>query len=138
MKKLLLVLMLCAATTPAFAAKWGAFKNNGCATSEGRKFRVYSSVLWDIPRGKSWELACASMPARVGGHYFSHPTACVKASVVDAIGITGAVLGVGGLVFPPAGAVGTVIGVSAIALDKGGIGGLNMWGVFYVQDPKCR
>ena len=78
------------------------------------------------------------MPARVHGQNFTHPTACVKASVVDAIGIAGTVLGVAGLVYPPAGVVGTVVGASAIAMDKGGVGALNMWGVFYVQDPSCR
>ncbi len=139
MKKLLAVLAICVFATPALAAQhWGSFKDNGCVSGKGRKFHVYSSVLWGIPWGASWEVACSKMPARVHGQNFSHPTACVKASVVDAIGIAGTVLGVAGIVYPPAGVVGTVVGASAIAMDKGGVGALNMWGVFYVQDPSCR
>lgn len=137
-KRLLAAFMICVIATPALAEKWGSFKNNGCVTSQGRKFRVYSAVLWDIPWGKSWELACSQMPAKVAGQRFTHPTACVKTSVVDAIGITAAVMSFPGMVYPPLGAAGAVIGASAIAMDKGGVGALNMWGVFYVQDPKCR
>ena len=138
MRKTLIAMLVCASTTPALAAQhWGDFKDNGCVTAKDRTFRVYSSVLWDIPWGQSWEVACANMSATVANVYFSHPTACVKASVVDAVGIAGAVLGFGGLVYPPAGVVGTVIGAAAIAMDKGGVGALNMWGVFYVQVPKC-
>ena len=138
MKKLAAALMMCALANPAHAMNWGTFKDNGCVTYKNGKFRVYSSVLWGIPPGHSWEVACAKMPAKVGGQHFAHPTACVKTSVVDAVGITSAVLGVPGLFFPPAGVAGAVIGASAIAMDKAGIGGLNMWGVFYVQSPKCR
>jgi hypothetical protein len=78
------------------------------------------------------------MPATVHGVYFSHPTACVKASVVDPLSIAGAVLGVVGMAFPPVGAVGAVLGVTTVVMDKSGVGALNMWGVFYVQVPKCK
>ena len=136
MKRFALVLMIAAIATPAAAApKWGKFKHNGCVH---KNLRSYSAVLWDIPWGQSWEVACAKQSARVGGQYFSHPTVCVKASVVDAVGITAAVIGFPGIFYPPAGALGAVLGASAIAMDKGGVGALNMWGVFYVQDPKCK
>lgn len=136
MKRLALALMITAIAAPALAApKWGNFKNNGCV---GKNLRSYSSVLWDIPFGQSWELACAKKSARVAGQHFSHPTVCVKASVVDAISITAAVISFPGMIYPAAGAIGAVLGASAIAMDKGGAGGLNMWGVFYVQDKKCR
>ena len=137
MKKLLAAMMICAATTPALAEKWGDFKYNGCVPENGRAFKVYSSVLWDIPWGASWEVACAKMPATVAGQYFSHPTACVKASVVDVMGITAAVLSFPGMVYPPVGAASAVLGAAAIAMDKGGVGALNMWGVFYVQVASC-
>jgi hypothetical protein len=138
MKKFIIAMLLVFAVTPAVAAqRWGTFKDNGCASGKGHKFRVYSSVLWGIPPGASWEVACSRMPATVHGQRFSHPTACVKASVVDAIGITAEVVSVAGLVYPPAGAAGAVLGGAAIAMDKGGVGGINMWGVFYVQVPHC-
>jgi hypothetical protein len=131
-----------AIASPAAAApRWGDFRDDGCVKYKDGKYRVFKSVLWDIPWGHSWETACAKMPATINLRKqkvkFTHPTSCVKASVVDALSITGAVLGVGGIAFPPAGVVGAVVGVATVALDKGGVGALNMWGVFYVQDPKC-
>jgi hypothetical protein len=132
-------LIICTIATPALAKQhWGSFKDNGCVTQKSRKFRVYSSVLWGIPWGESWEVACSKMPATVHGVHFSHPTACVKTSVVDAMSITGAVLGVAGMAFPPIGAAGAVLGVTTVVMDKSGVGALNMWGVFYVQVPKCK
>jgi hypothetical protein len=129
--------------TPAMAAQhWGSFRDDGCVKYKEGKYRVFKSVLWGIPWGHSWEVACSKMPATITLRkekvHFTHPTACVKASVVDALSITGAVLGVGGVAYPPAGVVGAVLGVTTVALDKSGGGGINMWGVFYVQDPKCR
>ncbi len=136
MKKILFSLLLSAFAFPALAAPhWGSFKDNGCVH---KNLRSYSSVLWDIPWGQSWELTCANTSAKVAGFRFSHPTACVKASVVDAVSITGAVLSIAGLAFPPVGVAGTVVGTSALVMDKGGAGGINMWGVFYVQDPRCK
>ena len=138
MKTLLAALTVCVFATPALSAQhWGSFKDNGCVTHNGKKFHVYSSVLWDIPWGDSWEVACSKMPAKVHGFEFDHPTACVKTSVVETVGITGPVLGVPGLLYPPAGVAGAVLSVAAVAMDKGGVGGLNMWGVFYVQNYKC-
>jgi len=135
MKRIALALIILAISSPAMALKWGKFKNNGCVH---KNLRSYSAVLWDIPWGESWEAACAKKSATVGGQYFSHPTVCVKAGVVDITGITATVVGIAGLAFPPAGVAGAVLGTAAIAMDKGGVGSLNMWGVFYVQDPKCK
>lgn len=138
MKKLLAALAICAFATPALAGQhWGSFKDNGCVRSKGAKYHVYSSVLWGIPWGASWEVACAKMPATVHGFRFGHPTACVKTGVVDAMGITAAVLSFPGLVYPPAGVAGAVVGGAAIALDKSNVGAINMWGVFYVKNYKC-
>lgn len=141
-KRLISGLIAASIATPAVAGmKWGSFRDDGCVTYKNGKYRVFKSVLWDIPWGHSWETACANMPATIklrGQNVrFSHPTACVKASIVDALGITSAVLGVGGVASPPVGAVGAVLGVATVALDKSGGGALNMWGVFYVQDPQC-
>jgi hypothetical protein len=58
---------------------WGDFKDDGCMnwrTHCGKK--QYSSVLWGIPWGESWEEACANMPADVGGTHFDHPSNCVN------------------------------------------------------------
>jgi hypothetical protein len=128
--------------TPALAKQhWGDFRDDGCVTYKDGKYRVFKSVLWDIPWGHSWETACAKMPAtiilRKKKVHFTHPTACVKSSVVDALSITGAVLGVAGVVNPVAGGVGAVFGVATVMLDKSGGGALNMWGVFYVKDNQC-
>lgn len=54
---------------------WGDFSNDGCYSDGVRR---YSSILWDIPWGYSWETACANEPATVGGYSFSSPTACVN------------------------------------------------------------
>jgi hypothetical protein len=133
-----IAVMACAIAAPALAAEhWGSFKYDGCKTSGSTHFKIYSSVLWGIPFGKSWEVACAKMPARVHGVYFSHPTACQKASVVDAVSVTGAVLSAGGLVYPPAKVAGAIVGGSAFILKATGAGALNMWGVFYIQAPHC-
>lgn len=131
-------LMACAMATPALAREhWGSFKYNGCQTSGHTHFKIYSSVLWGIPWGKSWEVACAHMPAKVHGVHFSHPTACQKASIVDAVSVTGAVLSAGGLVYPPAKVAGAIVGASSFILKATGAGALNMWGVFYIQAPHC-
>ena len=135
MTRIALALTIAAIATQATAApRWGDFKDNGCVEKD---LRSYSAVLWDIPWGQSWEVACANQPATVAGQYFPHPTVCVKSSVVDVVGITAAVISFPGIVYPPAGVAGAVLGASAIAMDKGGVGALNMWGVFYVQDPRC-
>jgi hypothetical protein len=131
-----------ALAAPAFGAEhWGKFRYDGCTRYKDGNYRVYKSVLWGIPWGQSWEVACSKAPATivVGGKkvHFRSPTVCVKASVVDALSIAGAALGVAGVVFPPAGAVGAVVGVGTVVADKAGVGALNMWGVFYVQVPKC-
>lgn len=121
-----------------FADHWGDFKDNGCVDlGGGAKARSYSAVLWDIPFGYSWEDACAKKDATVNGYYFEHPTACVKTSVASALGAVATAIGAAGLVYPPAGVFGTILGSTAVALDLGGAGGLNMWGVFYVQDGTC-
>ena len=120
------------ATSAAAAPHWGSFKNNGCVAKD---LRAYSAVLWDIPWGASWETTCARTPARVQGHYFSHPTICTKASVTDPLSYVATLTSIGGLGYPPAGIAGTVMGTAALLLDEADIGALNMWGVFYVQDP---
>lgn len=64
---------------PAFAApSWGTFKKDRC-TDSGR--RQYSAQLMNIPSGTSWESACASTAAFVGGYAFRQPTRCVNKGV---------------------------------------------------------
>ena len=58
---------------------WGNFKNDGCmdrATNCG--FTRYSSVLWGIPPGVSWEDTCAATAADVAGTHFEAPNRCVN------------------------------------------------------------
>jgi len=123
--------------------QWGTFKDNGCVSFNGRKIRIYSSVLWGIPWGDSWELACSNVPASVTmpgwkkGVYFSHPTLCVTASAVDALATVSFVLDVGGLATaqPELAVGGALVGATALFMHNAGAGGLNEWGVFYVEVP---
>lgn len=121
------------ATAPAAAQHWGDFRDDGCVRED---LRAYSAILWDIPWGASWEVTCANMPATVAGQYFEHPTICAKSSVVDPLSYLGALAGVAGLAFPPVGYAGAVLGVSTLVISESDVGALNMWGVFYVQDPE--
>jgi len=123
--------------------RWGSFKNNGCVIQnrKGWGYRSYSSVLWGIPPGQSWEKTCAKMPARVAGKYFSHPTACVKSDMKDVAKITKVVAKQIAKVAKRTkhpkvylAARGTAIIASVI---KGINPALNIWGVFYVEDKSC-
>ncbi|MCO5562242.1 hypothetical protein L7F22_015868 [Adiantum nelumboides] len=54
---------------------WGSFKDDGCK-GDGR--RQFSSLLWDIPSGQSWEDWCAKSWAIVDGVFFFQPSRCVN------------------------------------------------------------
>ncbi len=60
------------------ATYWGTFKNDGCKSSGIRK---YSSVLWGIPSGASWEAVCNDTSATVAGQYFSSPSRCINTNI---------------------------------------------------------
>jgi hypothetical protein len=45
------------------AIHWGSLKDDGCV---GPGLHRFSAVLWEIPWGKSWEVACASTPGASG------------------------------------------------------------------------
>ena len=132
-RKAVLIAVFSAIAIPAHAVKWGDFKDNGCV---GKNLRSYSAVLWDIPWGQSWEDTCSKTSATVAGNYFPRPTQCVKTNVVDAVSLAGLIVSIPGIVYPPAGVAGVVIGSAASVMSLKGVGALNMWGVFYVQDPK--
>lgn len=74
---LFLVLMgqLASSTSAHAAAHWGEFRAGACV-SMGK--RLYSAILWGIEYGKSWEAACAIMPATVNGVRFNQPSKCVN------------------------------------------------------------
>jgi hypothetical protein len=57
---------------------WGDFKKDHC-TAIGK--RQYSSILWGIPAGKSWERTCDVTPATVNGQEFPKPSRCVNTNV---------------------------------------------------------
>lgn len=61
----------------AQAERWGDFQKEACVAIGKRQ---YSSRLWDIPWGKSWEEACKNMPAptTINGIPFSGQKRCVK------------------------------------------------------------
>lgn len=135
-----------AALLPVFASPamaqlhWGSFKDNGCVAKSG--MRVYSSVLWGIPPGQDWIGTCLRTRARfkaVNGKWlnFPRPTTCTKSSISEALGVASLVIGAPGLVYVPAGAVSLILGAGSLAMEKQGIGALNVWGIFNVMDPSC-
>ena len=60
---------------------WGDFKDDGCVA---KGVRQYSSILWDIPAGVSWESACREWPADISGphgsKHFDRGTRCKNAA----------------------------------------------------------
>ena len=59
MRRLILTMLVSVLfASSAWATNWGTFKNDGCVRSGHDVFRRYSSVLWNIPRGVSWEVTC--------------------------------------------------------------------------------
>jgi len=132
----------CSLSNIALAQKlaWGSFKDNGCLGKSGQ--RVYSSVLWNIPKGKDWIAVCMRTPALVtlrnGNHIrFPNPTTCTKSTINEALGVASLVAGAPGLVYAPVGAFSLVLGAGSYAMEKAGIGAINVWGLFQMVDPSC-
>lgn len=123
--------------------RWGTFKDNGCVAIDGRGIgmRSYSSVLWGIPPGQSWEGTCAVTGATVAGRRFSHPTACVKADLKEAAEVTRTVAKVVGRVAKatrhPKLYLAAKTTALVAAITKSVNPALNIWGVFYVEDSRC-
>ncbi len=59
----------------AGAANWGSFQANHCSKLGKRQ---YSSILWNIPWGYSWEKACYETPANINGYSFPGADRCVN------------------------------------------------------------
>ena len=71
--KLYIITTLLSIAAPTFADHWGDFQSDNCVGetfSTGDGLRQYSSVLWGIPSGQSWEDHCARASATVQGQYF--------------------------------------------------------------------
>ena len=71
--KLYIIATLLSIAAPTFADNWGDFQSDNCrgeTFSTGVGLRQYSSVLWGIPWGQSWEDHCARASATVQGQYF--------------------------------------------------------------------
>jgi hypothetical protein len=122
--------------------QWGSFKDNGCVIldRQGWGMRSYSSVLWNIPAGQSWEKTCANTPANVGGHYFAHPTACVKTDIKDAMKITKRIAKMAAKRLgrrDPRIMLASLGVMYSAEIMKQINPALNMWGVFYVPDSNC-
>lgn len=75
---LLALLLAVMAHTPSYAAPyWGSFKKDSCTQIFPGK-RQYSSILYGIPGGQSWEATCAATGATINGETFTRPTRCVN------------------------------------------------------------
>jgi hypothetical protein len=59
---------------PSCIPRWGEFSKGSCV---GPGLREYAAILWDI-KDRSWEDACAEMPATINGKYFARPNRCFK------------------------------------------------------------
>ena len=46
-------------------------------------------------------------------------------------------VGAPGLIYKPVGAVSLVLGAGSYAMEKAGIGAINVWGLFHVVDQTC-
>lgn len=53
--------------------RWGEITPKGCLPNGSRE---WSAILWDIPRGQSWEAACEATGASVAGE-LRYPDRCV-------------------------------------------------------------
>lgn len=142
---------------------WGRFKDNGCVGGMGspdanagglsaQGMRSYSAVLWNA--GGDWLEACRRAPAGVpladgSTAPFPYPTACVMSTATDALSwVTTAVIGAGtAFITAPTGpyaiaATGAAVALASKAAETGVLAAananLNVWGVFWVQDPACR
>jgi len=138
---------------------WGAWKQGKCITvplslderglpSGSRLLREYSSVLWNIPPGQSWENACRQKKVEISygnGQKFERPNPdlCVKATGNDlfrlstllATSAAGYIKGIGT-------SASVALDVASVGLDliadSGEVGAFNIWGIVYVaDDPTC-
>ena len=119
--------------------RWGSWKNNGCLIEPKlRGFRSYSSVLWGIPPGVSWERTCARTPVRIQGRAFRHPHVCVRTDLGDAAKLTRKVAKIVSRRVPNP-KVKLVLG--AVRLTARVVEGikpaLNIWGIVYIPDRRC-
>jgi hypothetical protein len=119
--------------------RWGSWKNNGCLLQPNlRGFRSYSSVLWGIPPGVSWERTCANTPVRIAGRSFRHPHVCVKSDLSDAAKVARKTAKfVSRRVKDPR----VKLAMGAVRLTARIVEGvkpaLNIWGVVYIPDRSC-
>lgn len=119
--------------------RWGSWKNNGCMLQPKlRGFRSYSSVLWGIPRGVSWEQTCARMPVRLLGRSFRHSHVCVKTHQGDAAKVARkAAKFVSRRVKHPKAKLllrGFRLTMRIVERFKPAV---NMWGIVYMPDRSC-
>lgn len=141
--------------------EWGSFKDEGCVKDAsgiaasatgftGEGFRAWSSVLWGIQG--DWMAACRVEPVNTilpnGSRLRAdHPLACTVAEADDALSwVAGAVIGAGtAFITAPGGALAIAAAGAAMSVGSQAIGeglraidtGLNVWGVFWVEDSSC-
>lgn len=136
---------------------WGAWADKGCVhvnislsaqgTPSGpRDLRQYTSVLWGIPDGYSWENACKNMPVRIeaGANSIVRDNAdlCMRSTMNDLLKVGTLVAATAAGLIPGLGTA-AAIGVAGtgaaidLVLSNVEAGGVNMWGVVYVDDGTC-
>jgi hypothetical protein len=75
--QLFFLAIFCSIAALTRADYWGTFKTDDCV---GDGLRQYSSVLYGIPFGQSWESHCANGPKTIIlGQTFDRPTRCKNA-----------------------------------------------------------
>jgi hypothetical protein len=140
------------------ALAWGDWRRDECITvplsldenglpSGERKVRQYSSVLWNIPAGQSWEQACNSKEVNIpyGDNQAltrNRPDMCLKATGNDVFKYGAMIALTAASQIKSIGAKGSVaLDAAGIVLDliaEGDeIGAFNIWGIVYDADPTC-
>ncbi len=64
---------------PACQPSWGSITRKACSTNTLGE-ATYHSILWNIPSGMDWGVACRQMPPQaINGKTFATPTRCISA-----------------------------------------------------------
>ena len=72
--KLIILAIFCSIAALTRADYWGTFRQDKCV---GDGLRLFSAILYGIPRGESWEDHCANGPkVTLYGQVFDRPTKC--------------------------------------------------------------
>ena len=73
--KFICLYLLIFAVVPVNTQNWGSFRKDDCTYDCKRQ---YSSILWNIPWGQSWDTACKNTAATIEGNNFRGASRCVN------------------------------------------------------------